>query len=166
MDYFDVVAKLLPGTVFIAVLIAARLQILAASRATATTIAKNHYRKMLGLFLKHSEILYRGATNEALASLQQDPPNYRKYRMLFTNMAFATQELYFAIDLEKQPHWNRTIANFIALFRGFINRDEAFSPPIRATLHPDFLRFMLDVASKQEHPSAQTNLVEAFSPPT
>jgi|EndMetStandDraft_8_1072994.scaffolds.fasta_scaffold12625_3 hypothetical protein len=129
LDYFDLLVRLLPGGVFIAVLIAARLQILAARRATATTIAKNHYRKMLALFLEHSEIVYRGATGEALTSLQEDPPSYRKYRMLFTNMAFAMQELYFSIDLEKQPHWERIIANFIALFRGFINSEKAFAPP-------------------------------------
>jgi len=44
-------------------------------------------------------------------------------------MAFAMQELYFSIDLEKQPHWERIIANFIALFRGFINSEKAFAPP-------------------------------------
>lgn len=82
----------------------------------------------------------RGATAEALASLQEDIPNYRKYTMLFTNMAFAMQELYFAIDLKQQPHWERTIANFIALFRGFINGEKAFAPAIRATLHSDFLK--------------------------
>jgi len=161
MTIIDAILRLLPALAIVGGIFIARMQIAAARRATAITIAKNHYRKILGLLLKHSDIVYRGATEEALALLQEDTPNYRKYRWLFTNMAFAMQELYFSIDLKKQPHWEKTIANFIALFRAFINSETTFSPAIRTTLDPAFLKYMLDVASKQEHPSAHTKLTKA-----
>jgi hypothetical protein len=74
--------------------------------------------------------------------------------MLFTNMVFAMQEIYLAMDMEKNQHWKQTVINFVALFRCLIISDETFPPSLRAGLDPVFVAFMMETASKQEHAMA------------
>jgi hypothetical protein len=157
-NLLDTFIKILPGLAILGGLIGAKIQLNANKRQTQITIAKNHYREMLELFLKNSDVLYRGAKDDDFSALVKDTPNYRRYRMLFTNMVFALQEIYFALDIEKDMHWKYTIANFISLFRCLIISDEAFPPSVRATLDPKFLKFIVQVASSQEHPFAKTSL--------
>jgi hypothetical protein len=153
--WLDWLAKLLPAAAIIAAMFVARLQLRAARRATAITIAKNHYRKMLGIFQKNTDILYSGTSPEAFAALKKDREKYLRYRMLFTNMSFACQEIFFAIDTKKEAHWAYTLRAFITLFREFINSPEDVMPYIQATLHPKFLEFMMTTASEHKHPTAR-----------
>ena len=64
-DAFDWIARLLPAAGIIAGGFGAWTQLKAARRATATTIAKNYYRKMLDQFLRNSDVLYAGTDLES-----------------------------------------------------------------------------------------------------
>jgi hypothetical protein len=151
--WLDWIAKLLPAAAIIVAVFVARMQLRAARRATAMTIAKNHYRKMLAIFQENTDILYSGTSAESLEALKKERDKYLRYRMLFTNMSFACQELFLVVDIEKDKHWANTLRIFSALFGGFINSDE-FSPTMQATLHPKFLAFMKEAAGGLEHPAA------------
>jgi len=154
IDYFDYAVRLLPGLAIVGGLVGARLQILENRRVAANTIAKNHYREFLELLLANADIAYAGVTDESFSLLRKDLPKYRRYRMLFTNMVFAMQEIYLAMDMEKNQHWKQTVINFVALFRCLIISDETFPPSLRAGLDPGFVAFMMETASKQEHAMA------------
>jgi hydroxymethylpyrimidine pyrophosphatase-like HAD family hydrolase len=158
IDYFDYAVRLLPGLAIVGGLVGARLQILENRRVAANTIAKNHYREFLELLLKNADIAYGGVNDESFSLLRKDPAKYRRYRMLFTNMVFAMQEMYFAMDIENNEHWKRTVINFITLFKCLIISDEEFPPSLRAGLHPAFVGFMMETASKQGHAMAVTTL--------
>jgi hypothetical protein len=152
--WLDWIAKLLPAVAIIVAVLVARMQLRAARRATATTIAKNYYRKMLGIFQQNTDILYSGTTPEALTSLMKDREKYLRYRMLFTNMSFACQEIFLVVDIEKDKHWANTLRVFSTLFGGFINSGE-FSEAMQGTLHPRFLTFMKQAASSAHHPAVK-----------
>jgi hypothetical protein len=153
-DYFDYAVRLLPGLAILGGLLGARLQVLENRRVAANTIAKNYYREFLELLLKNADIAYAGVNDESFSLLRKDPAKYRRYRMLFTNMVFAMQEIYLAMDMEKNQHWKQTVINFVALFRCLIISDETFPPSLRAGLDPVFVAFMMETASKQEHAMA------------
>jgi hypothetical protein len=72
-------------------IIAARITFRNNRRLSAETIEKNHYREMLELFLKNSDVIYLGANRDSYSALKADLPSYRRYRMLFTVMCFAMQ---------------------------------------------------------------------------
>jgi hypothetical protein len=153
MYWLDWIAKLLPAAAIIVAVFVARMQLRAARRATAISIAKNHYRKMLGIFQKNTDILYSGTTPEGFAALKKNRTHYLRYRMLFTNMSFACQEIFFAINIEKEKHWASTLRAFISIFREFINSGEDFHPLIQSNLHPKYLEFMKATAREQRHPT-------------
>jgi hypothetical protein len=152
--WLDWATKLLPAAAIIVAVLVARMQLRAARRATATTIAKTHYRKMLSLFQKNTDVLYRGTTPERFAKLKKETELYMRYRMLFTNMSFACQEMYFAIDTEKEKHWGNALRAFVSLFREFINCNDDATPFLQSTLHPKFMEFMRATALEYRHPTA------------
>jgi hypothetical protein len=153
--WLDWVTKLLPAIAIIVALLIARMQLRAARRATAITIAKTHYRKMLSLFQENTDILYQGTTPEGFAKLKAEPGPYLRYRMLSTNMSFACQEIFLVIDIEEEEHWGNAIRAFIYLFREFINSSEDLNPFMWSTLHPRFVEFMRKTALEQRHPVTQ-----------
>jgi hypothetical protein len=134
----------------------------AARRATTITIAKNHYRKMLSLFQENTDILYRGTTPEGFSKLKTEPGAYLRYRMLSTNMSFACQEMFLAIDIEKEKHWGNALRAFIYLFREYLNSKEDLGPFMWSTLHPRFVKFVRETALEQSHPVAQ--IISASAP--
>jgi hypothetical protein len=168
--------RLLPAIAILAAILVARIQLRAARRATAITIAKTHFRKMLVLFLENTDILYRGTTPERFAELKTDTSAYLRYRMLSTNMTFACQEMFLAIDIEKEKHWGNALKALISLFRGYLNSSEDLNPFMWSTLHPRFVEFMRKTASEQSHPVAQiissrqtsglTDMIQQISDPT
>lgn len=153
--WLDWAARFLPAIAIIAAVIIARMQLRAARRATAITIAKNHYRKMLSLIQANTDVVYRGTTPEGFARLKADTPAYLRYRMLSTIMSFACQEMYLAIDIEKEPHWGNALRAFIYLFREFLNSDEDLNAFMWSTLHPKFVEFMRKTARERSHPVTQ-----------
>jgi hypothetical protein len=158
-DYFDYAVRLLPGLAILGGLLGARLQVLENRRVAANTIAKNHYREFLELLLKNADIAYAGVNDESFSLLRKDPAKYRRYRMLFTNMVFAMQEIYLAMDMEKNQHWKQTVINFVALFRCLIISDETFPPSLRAGLDPVTIFGALD-----DHERLLRRLVQAGLP--
>ena len=74
--WLDLATKLLPGIAILVAILVAKMQLNGARRATAITIAKTHYRKMLVLLLENTEILYRGTTPEGFAKLKTDTAAY------------------------------------------------------------------------------------------
>jgi hypothetical protein len=101
------------------------------------------------------DILYRGTTPDGFAKLKADTASYLRYRMLSTNMTFACQEMFLAIDIEKEKHWGNALRAFIYLFREFLNSHEDLNPFMWSTLHPRFVEFMRKTALEQSHPVAQ-----------
>jgi len=148
LDFF---LKLAPAASIVGAILAARVQLRNTRQINAETIAKNHYREMLEAFLKNTDILSLGSNQTAFAELKKDIPRYRRYRMLFTIMAFAMQELYLAMDLKHEKNWEHMIRVFISLFKYFILSEEDFSPYMQGTLKPKFLAFMMDTARHFEH---------------
>jgi hypothetical protein len=157
-DLVDWAAKLLPAVAILAAIFAAKAQLKAAKRASDATTAKNYYRKMLHIFLQNADILYAGIDAESFQLLKQDNTRYRRYRMLFTNMAFACQEMYLAFDMRKEEHWAHAIRAFISLFKYHILSEKDFPPFIQAGLDPKFLEFMKKVVAQYEHPASAMKL--------
>jgi hypothetical protein len=164
--WLDWTGKFLPALAIIVVVFVARMQLRAARRATAITIAKTHYRKMLILLFENTDILYRGTTPDGFAKLKADTPSYLRYGMLSTNMTFACQEMFPAIDIEKEKHWGNALRAFIYLFREFVNSPEDLNPFMWSTLHPRFVEFMRKTALEQSHPVAQIISKAKVSGPT
>lgn len=149
-DAFEIFAKLLPGASLIAAIFLANRQLQSSRRATAITIAKNHYRKLLSICTDNADIVYRGATAAALADLKSDVARYKKYRWLVTQALFALQEIYFAIPDDE--HWRKTIRIIGSNFRAFILSDEELPPRQKASWHPAFMEFLIHELERFEHP--------------
>jgi hypothetical protein len=66
----DFLLKLAPAASIIAAIIAARITFRNNRRLNAETIAKNHYREMLELLLKNSDVLYLGANRDSYSRLK------------------------------------------------------------------------------------------------
>jgi hypothetical protein len=164
--WLDWVTKLLPAIAILVAVLVARMQLRAARRATAITIAKTHYRKMLNQLLENTDVLYRGATPEGFAELKADKAAYLRYRMLSTNMSFACQEMFLAIDIEKEKHWGNALRAFTSLFREFLISDADLNPFMWSTLHPRFVEFMRKTALEQSHPVTQIISSRRSSGPT
>jgi hypothetical protein len=154
-EIVDFLLKLAPAASIVGGILAARVQLKNNRQINATTIAKNHYREMLEAFLKNTDILSLGSNAASFAELKTDIPRYRRYRMLFTVMSFAMQELYLAMDLKHEKNWEQMIRVFISLFKCFILSPEDFTPYMQQTLESKFLSFMIDTAQNYEHPVAQ-----------
>jgi hypothetical protein len=159
-EIMDYLIKLAPAASIVGGIFAARAQLRNNRRINAETIAKNHYREMLDAFLKNADILYLGSNPAAFAELKKDIPRYRRYRMLYTLMAFASQEMYLAIDLKHEKNWEHTIRVFISLFRHFILSSEDYTPYQQKALTPSFLAFQMDTARNFEHTIARTSAAQ------
>ena len=152
--------KLAPAASIVGGIFAARVQLRNNRQINAETIAKNHYREMLDAFLKNTDILFFGTNPTSFAELKKDIPRYRRYRMLFTLMVFAMQELYFAMDLKREKNWEQTIRVFISLFKYFILSPEDYTPSQQKALTPEFVAFMMDTARNVDHSMAQTSVAQ------
>jgi hypothetical protein len=158
--------KLAPAASIVGGIFAARVQLRNNRQMNAETIAKNHYREMLDAFLKNTDILFLGTNPTSFAELKKDIPRYRRYRMLFTLMVFAMQELYVALDLRRQKNWEHTIRVFISLFKHFILSPHDYTPSQHKSLTPEFLAFMMDTAQNFEHSMAQTSVAQYLADET
>jgi hypothetical protein len=163
MSWFDYFVRLLPALAVIGGLIGARMQLAENRRQNSIAIAKNYYREMLELFQNNTDILYAGINEEAMSRLEEDLANYRRYRLLFTNMIFALQEVYLALDIDHNEHWRNTVSNFVLLFKYFIISEVRFTAGMRATLDDRFLAYVMAVVAKAEHPLAQDVRVQPIS---
>jgi hypothetical protein len=150
----DYLLKLAPAASIVGGIFAARVQLRNNRQINNETIAKNHYREMLDAFLKNTDILFLGSNEKAFAQLKTDVACLHRYRLLFTLMVFAMQELYFAMDLKLEKNWEHTIRVFISLFKHFILSPEEFTTPMQQALKPSFLAFLLDTARHVEHSAA------------
>jgi hypothetical protein len=137
-EIIDFLLKLAPAASIVGGILAARVQLKNNRQINAETIAKNHYREMLDAFLKNTDILLLGSNAAAFAELKKDIPRYRRYRMLFTLMAFAMQELYLAMDLKREKNWEHMIRVFISLFKHFILSPEDYTPYMQQTIMFEF----------------------------
>jgi hypothetical protein len=154
----DFLLKLAPAASIIAAIIAARITFRNNRRLNAETIAKNHYREMLELFLKNSDVLYLGANRDSYSRLKADLQAYRRYRMLFTVMCFAMQELYLAMDLKHEKNWEQMIRVFILFFKWLIISETDYPPFLHGTLDRQFLTFMFATAREYEPPWASMDV--------
>jgi hypothetical protein len=162
-EIIDLLVKLSPAASIVGGLLAARHQLRNARRLNQETIAKNHYREMLEVFLKNTDILYLGTREDSYKELKAQVPKYRRYRMLFTIMGFAMQELYLSIDRKEDSNWLHMCRMFVSMFRHFILCEEDFTPFMQKSLNPDFLTFCFDTARNFVHSAAKTvaaNVVE------
>lgn len=141
-DVLDVAVKLTPAASIIGAVAAARAQRINERRLNAETIAKNHFRQMLENFSEHSDLVFAGMTDAALAELKKDKTRYRKYSLLYATCMFAMQEVFQAVDLRREQNWARTIRSFCALFKPFLLSDGvAFQPNVDS----DFLSWVTAV---------------------
>jgi len=159
-EMIDYLIKLAPAASIVGGIFAARAQLRNNRRINAETIAKNHYREMLDAFSKNSDIVYMGSNAASFAELKKDIPRYRRYRLLFTLMVFAMQEMYLAMDLKREKNWEHTIRVFISLFKHFILSPEDYTPYQHRALTPIFLAFLMDTARNFEHSMARTSVAQ------
>ena len=159
-EIIDFLLKLAPAASIVGGILAARVQLRSNRQINAVMIAKNHYREMLDVFLKNSDILYLGSNPTSFAELKKDIPRYRRYRTLFTLMSFAMQELYLAMDLKREKNWEHMIRVFISLFRNYILSPEDYGPYNHQALTPNFLAFLMDTAQNFEHSAARTSVAQ------
>ncbi len=166
LTLIDILAKFLPVIAILVAIVVARAQLKSARRATAVTIAKNHYRQTMELFTKNSDILFLGVKQQPYEMLVQNIDLMRRYRWLFSLSLFSLQELYdvfVAEDQEdqkdqKDKHWARTIIVVASLFRCHLLSSENFPEYIRSAYNPEFLRYVLDGMKENEHPTARIAL--------
>ncbi len=137
-DVLDLLVKLAPAITIVFGLFAAQVQWKRQQRLNAELIAKNHYREMLEQLLRNADLLGRGATPESFKALQNDPLEYRRFVLLFAVVAFALQEIYFATDPKKNPHWGGVIRLFFEPFGPLMAADDAFTPTMSGAVSPEF----------------------------
>jgi len=119
------------------------------------SLQKTTTDKCSKIFLQNTDILLLGANEQSFAKLKTDVPRYRRYRMLFAIMSFATQELYLSVDLKREKNWEQMIRVFASLFKYFILSEADFPPYMQQSRDPRFLKFLLQTARDHEHPVAQ-----------
>ena len=141
-DVFDVLIKLSPALTIIAGLFAAQVQWKRQQRLNALLIAKNHYRDMLEQLMRNAQLLARGSTPELLDDLRRDPVEFSRYTLLFAQVAFALQEIYFATDPVHQKHWAQVIKVFLEPFRYFVKSDAGFTDRMVTSVDPRFAAFV------------------------
>ena len=157
---FDAIIKLSPAASIIAAIVAARFTFKNNRRLNAEIIAKNHYRKMLSIYQSNTEILYRGMNEVAYAHLKTDLVSFRRYRILFSVTAFAMQELYFAIDHRKEPHWLQMIRVATSFFKYYVTSAEDFPDFMQQQFDARFLKFLLETAKQHTNPVAHMNVAK------
>ncbi|WP_369720063.1 hypothetical protein AB8Z38_22955 [Bradyrhizobium sp. LLZ17] len=99
-------------------------------------------------------------TKAGFEELKGDLPAYRKYRMLATIIGFALQEIYLAIDLQKDKHWEQTVRVFLSMFKHYFSSEADFPAALQQCLDPRFWAFMRDTVHVHEHPSAKMVVAE------
>lgn len=159
-ELFDIFVKLAPAASIVGGLFAARITFRNNRQINAETIAKNHYREALEQITNNTDIYYRGATAAGFEELKRDLPAYRKYRMLATIVGFALQEIYLAIDLEKDKHWEQTVRVFLSTFKHYFSSEADFPAALQQCLAPQFWAFVRDTVKLHEHPSAKMDVAE------
>ena len=159
-EIIDYLIKLAPAASIVGAILAARVQLRNNRQINAEVIAKNHYREMLDAFLKNTDVFFLGSNPTAFAELKNDIPRYRRYRLLFTLMSFAMQELYLAMDLKREKHWEHMIRVFVSIFKHFILSPEDFTPYMQQALKPAFIAFVFDTARNYEHSVALTKVAQ------
>lgn len=160
VEMVEIGAKFLPALAIVGGLLGARVQIRAAQRATAVTIAKNHYRETLELFIKNSDVIFLGVKEDSYKQLVANAPLMRRYRWLFVTALFSLQELYnvFVVGEQKDAYWGRTIVIIGSVFRCHLMSKEQFPDYIRSGYNPDFLQYVLEAVQKSIHPAAASTL--------
>jgi hypothetical protein len=147
-DVIDFLVKLSPAATIIGAIVAAKIQFGNLQRINALTIAKNHYREMMELMLKNADLFPATPTPEAYEALKVDPVRYRRYIMLFAIVSFAMQEIYFATDPKRNPHWAEVIRMFMAAFRPFTTSAD-FTAEMHKSVHPEFDDFVGQMLRRQ-----------------
>ena len=140
-DVFDVLIKLSPALTIIFGLFAAQVQWRRQQHLNALLIAKNHYREMLDQLTRNASLLSRGTTPELLENLREDAVEYGRYKLLFAQVSFALQEIFFATDPVKEKHWAQVIRLFFEPFRLFMQSEE-FSDRMESSVDPRFSAFL------------------------
>lgn len=161
IELVDLLAKLAPAATIVAAIIAAKTQFRNARRLNQETVAKNHYRELLQIFIDNSDVTPRGSTPERLDELRRDLVEYGRYSWIFTATCFAMQEMYLAIDLKKDANWGNMIRTFISIFRNYILSERDFPPFMQQTLDPGFLEYVMETARNYQHPKYQLSLDQA-----
>ena len=159
-EIVDVLIKLAPAVSIVGGIFAARITFRNNRQLNSETIAKNHYREALEQLLRNTDIAYRGVTAEGFAELKRDAPAYRRYRMLSTMVSFALQELYLAMDLRQDRHWEQTVRVFLSMFRHYLLSDTDFPDYLQRCLDPRFRAFVMDAAKNFEHVTAKMSISE------
>lgn len=141
-DLADLLIKLSPALTIIFGLAAAQIQWKRQQRLNALLIAKNHYREMLEQLMRNAQLLARGSTPELLDDLRTDPIEYSRYTLLFAQVSFALQEIYFATDPVHEKHWGQVIRIFFEPFRHFVASDPDFTRRMSSSVDPRFSAFV------------------------
>jgi hypothetical protein len=148
-DIADIAFKLTPAVSILGGIVAARLQILNLRRVHAQTIAKNHFRELLEAFSKNSDVLLKGMTDQSLSDLRRHPQEYLRYTVMYATCMFAMQEIFTAIDINREKNWANTIRSLCAIFKPFILADGV---AFRESVDPKFRSWVLDALHDFEHP--------------
>lgn len=96
---------------------------------------------MLEQLFRHADLVARGTTPDRLAELGQDPVEYRRYTLLFGQVSFALQEIFFATDPTHEKHWAQVIRLFFEPFRALSHSDD-FKSRMSLAVDPRFLAFV------------------------
>lgn len=145
--------------VFIGALLAYK-QLKQSALDSKVSIAKNHYRDTLNLFLQHTDIVYLGTNAASYEKLTTDTKAFRRYRWLFTIVMFSLQELHqvFVDGPMKDKKWERTILIIASVFKEHFNSQQNFPAYIRSGYNSAFLEFVADGIASMQHPAANMAL--------
>ena len=141
-EIVDLLVKLSPAATIIGAIVAAKIQFRSLQRINAESIAKNDYRAMLETLLKEADLVGRGTTADGLAALRSDTVEFARYRFLFGIVAFAMQEIYFAMNAKRNAHWATVIRTFMRLFKPFMDSGVDFTSEMDDSVHPEFADFV------------------------
>lgn len=160
VEFWNLLSTLVPLVTLCAGVFLAYKQLKQSSRDVKVSIAKNHYRDTLNLFLENSDVVYLGTNAVSYGNLVKDISAFRRYRWLFSITMFALQELYqvFVAGPMKDKHWEKTILIIASVFKEHFNSETNFPDYIRNGYNKSFLEFVSAGIQKMEHPTAATAL--------
>ena len=148
----DLAVRLAPAATIVGAIIAGRSQLKNNRKINAEMIAKNHFRQMLQEFSRKPKLLFAGMTDPALAELRKDPNRYREYALMYAACMFAMQEVFQAIDLNREKNWASTIRNFCSLFKPFMNSEGI---GLQTDVDQKFLNWVRNELESFDHPFAR-----------
>lgn len=156
----EMLSRLLPAGAIIAAVVVGRAQLRAGRRATALTIAKNHYRATLELYVNNSDIVYLGASEEGYQDLLENVELMRRYRWLATITLFSLQELYFVyvVGDSKDKNWAHVIYIVSSIFKHHFLSERSFPAYLRSAYDPAFMDYIYAGLSRNDHPSSKEAL--------